>query len=405
MNYDLEPDPDDIRRRLLDFYDARARDLPWRRDADPYRVWVSEIMLQQTRVETAVPYYERWLERFPTVDALAEAPIDDVLHAWAGLGYYSRARNLHRAAQVVRERHRGTLPDDPDALRDLPGIGDYTAGAIASIAFGRPEPAVDGNVRRVLSRLYDLPDPGAAELRARAAALVDADRPGDFNQALMELGATVCTPRTPACDGCPLASHCRARAAGTQLERPRPKRAKPVPECDVGTAIVVAPGGALLLVRRPDDGLLGGLWEFPGEPVRPGEASVEAARRAAAAAVGGAGTATTTARSATAAVAEAPAEAPAEASVDATPTTASASRSVSRATQTDGTPLGAVTHTFTHRRITYHAFRFAAEQTATESAAQRAGGGERRAWVAPAEIDDFAISAAQRRILALLREE
>jgi A/G-specific adenine glycosylase len=180
-----------LRRALLAFYDARRRDLPWRRDPDPYRVWVSEVMLQQTRVDAVVPYYERWLRRFPTVAALASAEPDDVLRAWEGLGYYARARNLHRAARVVREHHHGAVPSEPSALRALPGVGDYTAGAIASIAFGRAEPAVDGNVRRVLARLLDVAAPAPARLRKVAAALVPSERPGDFNQALMELGATV----------------------------------------------------------------------------------------------------------------------------------------------------------------------------------------------------------------------
>ncbi|MCA9738487.1 MAG: A/G-specific adenine glycosylase, partial [Gemmatimonadetes bacterium] len=166
------------------WYDRARRDLPWRRTSDPYRVWVSEVMLQQTRVETVIPYYERWLERFPTVSALATADLDDVLPLWKGLGYYSRARNLHRAAQAVLERHGGEVPAEPDALRALPGVGAYTAGAVASIAFGRPEPLVDGNVRRVLSRWYDLEAPGDREVWALARDLVDPERPGDFNQAL-----------------------------------------------------------------------------------------------------------------------------------------------------------------------------------------------------------------------------
>lgn len=403
-------DRDAVRRALLDFYDARRRDLPWRRDVDPYRVWVSEVMCQQTRVETAVPYFERWMARFPTVDALAEAPIDDVLHAWAGLGYYRRAHNLHRAARVVRERHGGRIPGDPEALRRLPGVGDYTAGAIASIAFGLPEPAVDGNVRRVLSRLHDLPDPGAAELRRLAAELVPAERPGDFNQALMELGATVCTPRSPRCDRCPIASYCRARAAGTQTERPRPKPSKAIPEDDVGTAIVLAPDGALLLVRRPEDGLLGGLWEFPGEAVAAGETPEDAARRAAVRVLG-----------------EAAASVPGPAPLG------------------PATPLGAVVHTFSHRRITYHAFLFALGEAGAgaaeiprgadgggagagdDGAGNRSGAGggsvanevrgrgarlddagtpggraHDRAWVGTTELPGFALSAAQRKVLALL---
>lgn len=393
-----------VRRLLLAFYDARARDLPWRRDTDPYRVWVSEVMLQQTRVETVVPYYERWLERFPTLDALAEAPIDDVLHAWAGLGYYRRAHNLHRAARAVRERHHGELPEDPDALRDLPGIGDYTAGAIASIAFGRPEPAVDGNVRRVLSRLHDLPGPGAAELRRLAAALVPEDRPGDFNQALMEFGATVCTPRAPRCEACPLAEHCRARAAGTQLERPLPKRSKPLPEDDVGTAVVVAPDGALLLVRRPDEGLLAGLWEFPGAAVEEGEAPVDAARRAAAAALDFAGSGTA-ADGMDSLGAAAPGPASSEAATPGAGSTAPATTAATSAVARDrAIPLGSVVHTFTHRRTTYHAFRFTVTPEAGVSGAKRGSTGDGWAWADPAEVDAYALSVAQRRVLGLALE-
>src|SRR5688572_31827881 len=192
------------RRALLGFYDAHRRALPWREDPRPYRVWISEVMLQQTRVDAVVPYYRAWMERFPDVRALAAAPLDDVLKSWEGLGYYARARNLHRAALVVRDRMGGELPARASALRELPGFGEYTAGAVASIAFGEAVPAVDGNVRRVLARLYDEPEPTARWLRERAAALVDPARPGDFNQALMELGATVCRPRSPDCARCPL---------------------------------------------------------------------------------------------------------------------------------------------------------------------------------------------------------
>ena len=214
-----------LRHRLLVWYDEHRRDLPWRDDPgpsrpDPYRVWVSEAMLQQTRVRTVIPYFERWMERFPTLDALARADREDVLRAWAGLGYYARARSLHRAARIVRDQYGGTLPDTAPALRELPGIGDYTAGAIASIAFGRREPAVDANARRVLARLLDLPSPTDGEIRGRAAALVPARRPGAFNQALMDLGATLCAPRAPACPACPLGRLCRSHARGTQYRRP-----------------------------------------------------------------------------------------------------------------------------------------------------------------------------------------
>ena len=252
-----------LRKLLLEHYDAHRRDLPWRENGEPYCVWVSEIMLQQTRIDTAIPYYLRWMERFPTVADLAEADEQSVLKAWEGLGYYSRARNLRRSALIVRERLGGVLPQDSQGLKTLPGIGEYTAGAIASIAYGQVVPAVDGNVRRVLSRLFDLEDPTAASLRKRAGELLDPDRPGDWNQALMELGATVCTPRSPRCTVCPLTGECRALAEGTQELRPASKRRPRVRTVSYAVLVALNPDGELLLVRRPDDGLLGGLWEFP----------------------------------------------------------------------------------------------------------------------------------------------
>lgn len=259
----------DISTALLRHFDAHRRELPWRGRSDPYAIWVSEVMLQQTRVETVGPYYERWLERFPDLDALADAELDDVLRAWQGLGYYSRARNLHRAARLVRERHGGAVPSDPAALRELPGVGEYTAGAVASIAHGVPVPAVDGNVRRVLARLFDLEAPAPARLRTLAAGLVPAHRPGDFNQAMMELGATICTPRSPRCERCPVARWCRARELGVQEERPRRMRKGPVPEMAVETTVLARTDGTVLLVRRPEEGLLGGLWEFPADGAFP----------------------------------------------------------------------------------------------------------------------------------------
>jgi A/G-specific adenine glycosylase len=269
-----DDDIQEIRSALLAFFDASARPLPWRSTSDPYAIWISEVMSQQTRVDTVVPYYERWLRRFPDIAALADAPLDDVYKEWEGLGYYSRARNLHAAARTLHERHTGAVPSTYEALRALPGIGDYTAGAISSIAFNERQPAVDGNVRRVLSRLLDDPNPAAARLRGVAAALVPADRPGDFNQAVMELGATICTPAAPACGPCPLSHLCAARAAGTQHERPlrTPKRAVPI--IDVATAIIRAPDGQALLQRRPARGLLAGMWSFPAiELPGDGEAS------------------------------------------------------------------------------------------------------------------------------------
>lgn len=271
----------EIRRRLLAFYDDERRDLPWRGADDPYRVWVSEVMLQQTRVKTVIPYYRRWMERFPDVDALAEADLDDVLQVWKGLGYYSRARRLHRAARLVRERHDGKLPGSADQLRELPGVGEYTAGAVASIAFERPVPAVDGNARRVLARLFDLPDPGPSELRDLARDLVDPERPGAFNQALMELGARICQPTSPACSRCPVGSVCLALERGTVAERP-PSRDRPEPKRrEVAVAVPVDGRGRTLLVRRPEEGLLGGMWEFPQERLDDGTDAERVARRAA----------------------------------------------------------------------------------------------------------------------------
>ena len=256
-------------------------------------MWISEVMLQQTRVEAVIPFYLAWMERFPDVAALAAAPIDDVLRAWEGLGYYARARNLHRAALVVRDHLGGELPSTAAALRELPGVGEYTAGAVASIARGERVPAVDGNARRVLARLFDEPDPSPAWLRERATELVDPVRPGDFNQALMELGATVCVPRKPACARCPLAHDCVARQNGTVSERPRPKQRAPVPDREFGVAVLIRlrkTSPELLLVRGAPEGLLGGLWQLPNEPLGedvPREAAVRAARAIGIAPAGG----------------------------------------------------------------------------------------------------------------------
>jgi len=235
-------------------------------------------MLQQTRVETVVPYYERWMQRFPDVHALAQAPQDDVLKAWEGLGYYSRARNLQRGAQMVRERHAGQVPDTVAELRELPGVGAYTAGAVASIAFNRAEPAVDGNVRRVFCRLLDRDSIAEAELTGIVREAVDPERPGDFNQALMDLGATVCTPRSPRCEECPVSADCAAFRAGTQLERPGRSRKKGLPERHYATAVIVDGSGRVVLRQRASEGLLGGLWEFPAVAIEPGIDPVIAAR-------------------------------------------------------------------------------------------------------------------------------
>jgi A/G-specific adenine glycosylase len=261
---------------LVAWYRANLRPLPWRRTREPYAIWVSEIMCQQTRVDTATPYWERWMARFPTVGALAEAPLDDVLGLWAGLGYYGRARNLHRAARVVVADHAGELPRSADGLRAIPGIGRYTAGAIASIAYDEAAPVVDGNVARVLARVFALEDDvrstaGQRALWQHAAELVPADAPGDFNQGLMELGATICTPAKPRCAMCPLAARCAARAAGRQDELPvvpRRKRADELPRLRQ-IAAWIERDGRVLLAQRPAGGLYGGLWELPQAARRP----------------------------------------------------------------------------------------------------------------------------------------
>jgi A/G-specific adenine glycosylase len=337
-----------IAAALLRHFDAHRRAMPWRETRDPYAIWVSEVMLQQTRVDTVRPYYERWLRRFPTVGALADAELDDVLREWQGLGYYRRARNLHRAARMVRERYHGELPREPAALRALPGVGEYTAGAVASIAFGARVPAVDGNVRRVLARLYDLADPGPAELRDRAAALIPAGRPGDFNESLMELGATTCSPRAPDCGACPIAEWCAARALGVQEERPVRKRRGPVPAITVVTAVLARPGGGLLLTRRPETGLLAGLWEFPADD---GTGWIERL-------TAGAGTVQ---------------------------------------------PLPRVRQVFSHLIATYQPTLYLLPVGTTEDQAAERSGDPVMAWVPPAQLDDYALPVAQQKIAAAAR--
>lgn len=258
-----------LRAVLRDWYASNRRDLPFRNVADPYAVLVSEVMLQQTQVARVLPFYLAWMEAFPDVAALAAAPREAVLMRWQGLGYYARARNLHRAAAEIVARHGGRVPDDVDALLALPGIGAYTAGAVASIAFGRRVPAVDGNVRRVLARLLALrEDPasayGARQIESLAAAIADGPAPGELNQALMELGATVCRPRDPRCADCPLTAHCTAFATGVQHEVPFRRPTKPRARRRALAWRIERPeDGRILVARRSEHGLLGGLWEFP----------------------------------------------------------------------------------------------------------------------------------------------
>ena len=344
------------RAALLAWYRRERRDLPWRRTRDPYAIWLSETMLQQTRVETVIPYYQRFLEHFPDVAALASADLEEVYAHWAGLGYYSRARNLHAAARRVVERFAGRLPHDAQELRSLPGVGRYTAGAVASIAFDRPEPVVDGNVERVLARALGIredvrrPDT-TRRLWAEAAALAAGPAPGDLNQGLMELGATVCTPRAPRCEACPLARGCDARAAGDAETLPRKPRRAP-PRAARAVAGLVLRRGRLLAVRRPPGGLLGGLWELPGgEPGR-GEPLERALARALREGVG--------------------------LEVD------------------DLEPAGALEHVFTHRRLRLHLYRCRSVRGRV-----RLDGFDRHRWVSPAEAPSVSQSALMRRALSL----
>jgi len=265
---------------LLAWYDAERRDLPWRQTRDPYRIWLSEVLLQQTQVATALPYYARLVERYPTVEALAASDLNELLALWQGLGYYARARSLRRAAQQIVAQHGGRLPQDYEALLALPGIGEYTAGAVLSIAFGLPTPAIDGNVRRVLARLFDL----AKDLRTpemqrwltmASLAMLPPERAGDYNQAMMELGASLCRPRDAACGACPLRQACLAHDRGTASDRPvrPPRRQTPTHE---RVAAHCLDNDRLLIVRRLPSGLLGGLWELPNFALPPNAAPTAA---------------------------------------------------------------------------------------------------------------------------------
>jgi A/G-specific adenine glycosylase len=266
-----------FREALLTWYGQAARPMPWRDSADPYRIWLSEIMLQQTRVDQALPYYERFVAAFPDISALAHATLDEVLLRWEGLGYYSRARNLHAAALIMVEHHEGGVPSTYEAIAALPGIGPYTAAAVLSIAYGRPHAAVDGNVIRVISRLFAITDDvGASRTRAGlqhlADTLLDPERPGDHNQALMELGATVCTPRSPHCAVCPVASWCDAYASGMQENFPVKSKKGPIPHFHHAVGIVRNEAGEYLIHQRPEAHMLGGLWTFPGGRLKSNEA-------------------------------------------------------------------------------------------------------------------------------------
>lgn len=347
--------------KLLNWYELNKRDLPWRRNPTPYAVWVSEIMLQQTRVETVIPYFLRWMERFPNLESLAQSSLQNVLSAWEGLGYYSRARNLHKAAQIILERYAGLLPDNPKALRNLPGIGRYTAGAIASIAFGRDAPALDGNMRRVLARVFNVAEAarspaGERRLWGLAAEYLPPGRAGDFNQALMDLGATLCTPQAPDCQRCPLFTDCAARELGLQEQRPVVAGKAAIPHHTV-TAAVIQRDQQVLITQRPSNGLLGGLWEFPGGKLQLGEDLATCLQR------------------------EIREELGVEIRV--------------------GAPFGEYRHAYTHFRVTLHAFLC----RLCDGTAPRAVQVQDLRWVSPNELADYPMGKIDRQIAQRLEEK
>jgi A/G-specific adenine glycosylase len=351
-------DPSPLTRRLLEWYQHHQRDLPWRRTKDPYRVTVSEFMLHQTRVQTVLPYYRRFLGVFPDWPSLAAAPLDRVLKAWEGLGYYARARNLHALAQRVCSEYGGHLPDSEEELLALPGVGPYTAGAILSICFGRDLPAIDGNTRRVLCRVFQITqDPtrpaGRRRLQAIAASLLPPGQADIFNQAFMDLGAVICTPRQPACDDCPLSDACRARQLHVQESLPVRRPRKLLPHHDIAAGVIWR-REHILIARRPPKGLLGGLWEFPGGKREPTEGLEECLVR------------------------EVREELGIEIEVDQLLTT--------------------VRHAYTHFRITLHAFHcrhISGEPQAIGCTSWR--------WVTPQQLDQYAFPAANRAIIESLQ--
>ena len=264
-----------IQQSILTWYQSQKRDLPWRRTRDPYFIWVSEVMLQQTQVIKVIPYYQRWISAFPTIEKLSKSPESRVLKLWEGLGYYSRARNLHKAAKIVALEHGGKVPDSYDKILQLPGIGHYSAGAILSIAYSKNETVLDGNVIRVLARLFKLPENGSSgksllNLRQYAIKLLPEYTPGDFNQAMMELGSEVCSPKKPSCSICPAHSWCMSYKSGEQEEFPPKKARQPAKKIEVSAAVILR-NRKVYIQQRPIDGLMGGLWEFPGGKIEKNE--------------------------------------------------------------------------------------------------------------------------------------
>lgn len=361
-----------VARALAAWHTAQQRALPWRTAPpgarDPYTVWISEIMAQQTRLETVVDYYTRWMTRFPTVRALAAAEQQEVLKLWEGLGYYARARNLHKAAQQIVEQHGGDVPRTRQELLALPGIGEYTVGAILSLAFNQPAPLLDGNVKRVLSRLTDLADPidkpaVVRHLWELAQIVVESappDLPGAVNESLMELGATVCTPQNPRCLLCPVAAYCRAAARGTQSQRPVTSPRKATPHFDVAAGVIwqgEAHNSQLLIAQRPQDGMLGGLWEFPGGKQEPSDMDLPACLAR-----------------------EIHEELGMEIAV--------------------GAPVAVVPHAYTHFRITLHAYH----ARHVGGTPQAIGVADWR-WINFDELDAFPFPVTDQKVIAALRAE
>lgn len=341
---------------LLTWYKASARTLPWRESREPYAIWVSELMLQQTRVDTVIPYYQRWMERFPNVGALAQAPLDEVLRMWQGLGYYRRATYLHQAAKEVLQRG-GEWPATLEEWRALPGVGDSTASSILSICYGHRLPVFDGNVQRVVARVVgcqESVDAPSVKRRLQAVArewVEQSSNPGDHNQAMMDLGATLCTSAKAQCQQCPLNPKCEACRLGVALKIPVKKAKATVPHFDVAVAVLIREG-RLFLQQRPQGGLLGGLWELPGGKMEPGETSQDAVVR------------------------EIREELGVEASVEA--------------------EIATVKHAYSHFRVTLHAHTCHLHQ------APEPPTGTACAWVAPAELGSYALPKATLKVLAQL---
>ncbi|MCK5799895.1 MAG: A/G-specific adenine glycosylase [Deltaproteobacteria bacterium] len=366
--------------KLHAWYVANARDLPWRHTRDPYAIWLSEVMLQQTQVATVIPYYERWLARFPDLETLAAADEGDILLHWEGLGYYRRARNFHRAVRQVVAEYGGEVPTDVEAFRALPGVGDYTAAAVFSIAFGAKLAVVDGNVKRVLARLSALSEAPTTSritkhLQAQAQALLlrrEVD-PSIHNQAMMELGARICTPRAPLCTDCPLAGVCVARELGTPEDYPRKGPRKVVPQEHLAVAIVHDDRGRILLYQRPYGGLLAGLWDLPSVALRDDKGE----------------------RLSGASVTES--------------ATMSALEGYLReawglVARVEGDALSLVTHAYTHLRVTLHPYRCVVRSGRRSRQGSRAAEATPSRWVAPEEFGAQAMPRASHKVLALLRE-